>query len=293
MANRHFAKLADVWKHLPLTEILSIDRPRRYWESHAGSGAYALSPDAERRYGAVTFVDKAPTTTALASSRYLHHLRALNPGAFALYPGSALLAVCELGSECAYTLCEIDGASAHDLIEWSARSDAGATVVQSDGNRALCDVLGAVDDARSLLVHVDPYDPWLAPDGISALDLAAAVAERGAGLVYWYGYSDPAQRAWAFEELRSRIGETYLWCGDVMVEGRDGPRVRADGDLGDATTPGTGFGIVTANVSRDAIAACGMLGAALSAAYANVPLPEGRPGRLDFVSRDSSVGAGC
>lgn len=36
MANRHFAKLADVWKHLPLVEVLSIERPANYWESHAG-----------------------------------------------------------------------------------------------------------------------------------------------------------------------------------------------------------------------------------------------------------------
>jgi uncharacterized protein (DUF2237 family) len=70
-----------------------------------------------------------------------------------------------------------------------------------------------------------------------------------------------------------------------MVTSVTEPRTRDDGDLGEATTPGTGFGIVCANVSAKAIDACRRLGEELSAAYDGVPLPEGAPGRLDFVSR--------
>ena len=33
--NNHFAELGDVWKHLPLAEILRVDPPRAYWETHA------------------------------------------------------------------------------------------------------------------------------------------------------------------------------------------------------------------------------------------------------------------
>ena len=41
--NTHFAELGDVWKHLPLAEILRINLPRQYWETHAGSASYALT----------------------------------------------------------------------------------------------------------------------------------------------------------------------------------------------------------------------------------------------------------
>jgi hypothetical protein len=34
MTNIHYAKIGDVWKHLPLAEVLSIERPGRNWESH-------------------------------------------------------------------------------------------------------------------------------------------------------------------------------------------------------------------------------------------------------------------
>jgi len=37
MANAHYARIGDVWKHLPLVEVLTFERPGRYWESHAGS----------------------------------------------------------------------------------------------------------------------------------------------------------------------------------------------------------------------------------------------------------------
>jgi len=51
VANRHYAKIADVWKHLPLTELLAVERPTRYLESHAGSAQYPLTASPERDYG--------------------------------------------------------------------------------------------------------------------------------------------------------------------------------------------------------------------------------------------------
>jgi hypothetical protein len=289
MANRHFAKIADVWKHLPLVEILSIERPRGYWESHAGSAAYAMSDDAERRYGALRFFDVAPSVPSLASSRYLGHLRALNPlGAVDLYPGSSLLAMRELGTDCSYGFCDLDPDSVRDLDEWATRLVVDASVVGADGMAELYEKLLVGDDARDVFVHVDPYNPWLAgPTGVCALDLAAAAAGRGCGLMYWYGYSCPEYRAWAFDDLAARATGTSLWCGDIMVESRDGG-VSSDGDLGVATTPGTGFGIVTANISRPAVVACASLGAALAAMYADTPLPDGTVGRLDFITRTSA-----
>ena len=40
MANQHFAKIADVWKHLVLCEVIESVRPESYAESHAGSAWY-------------------------------------------------------------------------------------------------------------------------------------------------------------------------------------------------------------------------------------------------------------
>ena len=243
--------------------------------------------DAERRYGASRFVEIAPASALLGASRYLHALRALDgTGPLRRYPGSPLLAMQELGTECSYVFCDLAGESTDDLRQSSERLGVSARVVGTDGMSALHERQETIDDARHVFAHVDPYDPHaLGPAGLSALDLAVEVAARGAGIMYWYGYSRPDERAWAFDELAGRSDGSGWWCGDMLVESTGTPRTEPDGDLGDATTPGTGFGIVTANVSTAAVAACAALGAALAAAYEGAPLPDGRPGRLDFTTR--------
>jgi 23S rRNA A2030 N6-methylase RlmJ len=286
MANRHFAKLADVWKHLPLVAVLSIERPRHYWESHAGNALYSMVDDAERRYGALRFVDVASAFPALARSRYIEHLQALNPSMPPLhrYPGSPLLAMTELGAAASYLFCDTDVGSVADLEAAASRLglEDCVRVVCSDGMTALHESLVGVDG--KVVAHIDPYDPWAqGPAGVSAVGLARELIQRGVGLVYWYGYDGPEQRGWAFDELRESSSAAILWCGDVMIASHE--KAAFGGDLGDATTPGTGFGVVCANVSREAINACRRLGEELARAYDGIPLPDGMSGHLDFTVR--------
>ncbi len=101
--------------------------------------------------------------------------------------------------------------------------------------------------------------------------------------MYWYGYNRPSRRAWALSELADGADQAAgIWCGDVMIT-TPSKDTRADGDLGVATTPGTGFGIVCANISALGTAACGQLGEALALAYSQVTLPSGAPGSIDFA----------
>jgi 23S rRNA (adenine(2030)-N(6))-methyltransferase RlmJ-like protein len=277
MANRHFAKLADVWKHGALTEVLAVERPSNYWETHAGNASYPMVDDAERRYGARTFVEVAPAFPALARSRYLAHLREINPEALTIYPGSPLLAMRELGDTATYLFCDTDPSSVADL-EAAGSDRAHVRVVDSDGMTALHHELD--DVGGTVLAHVDPYDPWATgPSGLSAVDLAVELIRRGKGLVYWYGYDQPSERAWAFDRLT--VGAATIWCGDILVGGSGQP----GGDLGAATTAGTGFEVVCANVSSAAIDACRGFGEDLVRAYRGIALPDGEPGYLDFAVR--------
>ena len=57
--------------------------------------------------------------------------------------------------------------------------------------------------------------------------------------------------------------------------------VRHDGDLGEATTAGTGSGVVLANVSQDLVGRCEHLAVELVRVYDGRRLPDGAPGRLD------------
>ena len=125
MANRHFGKIADVWKHAALMEAIGRVAAGRYAETHAGSAAYPLIRDSERAFGILRFLEVAPQHPALAESRYLAVVapyvrpgqagHGRGRGATETYPGSALLAMTALGNGCSYLFCDLDPQSAADL----------------------------------------------------------------------------------------------------------------------------------------------------------------------------------
>jgi 23S rRNA A2030 N6-methylase RlmJ len=292
MANRHFGKLADVWKHAVLTEVLEREPPSRYAETHAGSASYALTRDEERQFGILRFLAMAPRHDALARSGYRMIAASYAGDGGGLYPGSALLAMTVLGDRSSYLLCDLDPDSAAGLRDRSRELGLQrCEVVAADGLAAVPEWL---DDAAAAapgtaLVHIDPFDPYArAPGGYSALELAARLADRGTALVYWYGYDQPSEQAWARDEL-SALTPAPLWCGDVMVTDASGGG--RTGNLGRATTPGTGFGIIAANLSEGTLSAAADLGHALADAYAGATLPDGGQGNLVFTCSTGGGGA--
>lgn len=218
MANRHFGKLSDVWKHVALAEVLEREPPRRYAETHAGSGAYPIVRDEERQFGILRFLDVAADYDVLAHSRYRAVTSSYLDG-HGVYPGSALLAMTMLGDASSYLLCDMDTGSAADLRRWARELRVQhCEVAQADGMVAVAAWLDRQSDTQ-VLVHIDPFDPDASgPGGCSAIELAAQVAACGTPLVYWYGYDEPGDQAWAYPRLTAQT-RAPLWCGDVMVGG--------------------------------------------------------------------------
>jgi 23S rRNA (adenine2030-N6)-methyltransferase len=100
MANIHYARTGDVWKHLPLAEVLEIECPGSYWESHAGSASYPLTHSPERDYGVFLFLERAVRSSVLEGSAYrrLLYLRERGETPPTTYPGSPLIAMELLGA---------------------------------------------------------------------------------------------------------------------------------------------------------------------------------------------------
>jgi len=59
MANTHYGEIGDVWKRLPLAEVLHIEAPTAYWQSHAGPADYALTHSPTRDYGVFHLIEQA------------------------------------------------------------------------------------------------------------------------------------------------------------------------------------------------------------------------------------------
>src|SRR5918995_621415 len=282
MANVHYAKIGDVWKHLPLAEILARERPGRYWESHAGSSTYPLTRSPERDYGVFLFLERAGRSSALKGSAYRRLLDPRERGRTPpTYPGSPLIAMELLGGAGGrFVFCDLDDASLSNIAE-DARAlglPAGRVrLVQGDGVSILDGELARLteDDVAGTFLHVDPYRP-LEPGrgGETPLRLFARAAERGGGCMLWYGFDATSDRAIVLDALRERIAGR-AWYGEVSLRAEDLSEVGFD--------PGVlGCGVVMCNVSQEALAACSRLGEGLAEVYAGARLPNGRDGALEF-----------
>jgi 23S rRNA A2030 N6-methylase RlmJ len=161
MANLHFAEIGDVWKHLPLAEVLAIERPDRYWETHAGSALYSLTPSP----GVYRVLAHAGRAAAIDRSSYLRLLRQLAAGASpACYPGSTYIAMAVLGSAAhEYCFADTDPDSVIDLRRTAARlvGRDQVTVIEGDGVAAILEALSRLEPAAasSAFALIDPYRP--------------------------------------------------------------------------------------------------------------------------------------
>jgi len=291
MANPYFGDFGDVLKHLMLTELLSIERPRAYWETHAGSARYALTRSDARNYGVYHFLEHAGRWPVLRASRY-HTLLDRLPhvdGSPGVYPGSALLAMLELGTEVqTYLLCDRDPASVADL-EAAARDCGVAAQARCLATDGVATILGEATDSTAppleqVLVHIDPFDPFeqSGPSGLSPFELACWLSERGCKVIYWYAYDQTAPGAggsgWAWRAFAKRVQDAdhSAWCGDIGLSALAMGGVAADVECGG------GCGLVCANFARVAYERVSLLGEALAELYAGSVFSTGQRGALTF-----------
>jgi hypothetical protein len=268
--NNHFAELGDVWKHLPLAEILHSNPPRHYWETHAGSVSYALTESRSRLHGALRFLSCAPYDPDLYSCAYLQALQA-SPG---VYPGSPALALHFLGQRATYLFCDIDPESAATLR--TATASYTAQVSETDGVSAIYNEaqLARVNPGE-VLVHIDPFDPHerVTSRSQTPVELAALLARTGYRLIYWYGYDSVDLRGWAYDEICRLAPDVNFWCGDAIMPaclvypGRAGA---------------WGCGVVLANVTSSEARICERLGRALERISETDVVERNETSRLTF-----------
>jgi hypothetical protein len=289
--NRYFGNIGDVWKHLVLAELLALESPRRYWETHAGSASYPLTHSPDRDYGVYRFLEQVGSVPELASSHYAAELERMSGGAEAPaeYPGSALLAMQMLGDKADYLLCDLDPDSVSSLNEAAAGLglEDREVVRQADGMTTVLEEARNLDgEPGEVVVTIDPFQPFEVAGGASALEVAASLIEDDFKVVYWYGYDSPEQRAYPVGMLRewARESGATVWCGDLMLVATVGhSEQEVEELLAGAEGPGAGCGVVCGNFQGASLGRCARLGEALAGAWKDAVLPNGSPGALEFL----------
>lgn len=271
MANRHFGEIGDGWKHLALAELLTAAEPARYWETHASSADYPLTPSPRRAYGVYRLLARAPDVPALAGSAYLRVLRPL--AADGRYPGSPAVALRLLSGRADHVFCDLDPVSLSSIR--AAAAGLAPRLVLGDGVAAISAALADLpaDQAPGTLAFLDPYQPLHRTEaGSTAVELWARLGAAGVLAVLWYGFDSAGQRALLRRRLHG-VAAPAAWLGEITV-----------GDSPPDWNPGFGLGcgLAVANASQAALDACARLGGALETAYSDALLPDGSPGRLVF-----------
>lgn len=268
--NNHFAEPGDVWKHLPLAEILRVNPPRHYWETHAGSASYALTVSPSRLHGALRFLALAPSDPDLSGCAYLQALQA-SPD---VYPGSPSLALQALGHNATYLFCDVDSESAATLRAATAGFE--ARVIEADGVSAIYrEAQLARVSPGDVLIHIDPFDPYerVTSQSQTPVELAAWLARAGYRLIYWYGYDSVEQRGWAHEEISRLAPGINVWCGDALMPACF---------VYPGRTCAWGCGVVLANMTSSESRVCERLGRALERISVTDAAPGNSPSQLTF-----------
>jgi 23S rRNA A2030 N6-methylase RlmJ len=295
MANTHYGNIGDIWKHLPLAEILAIEKPSRYWESHAGSAEYPLTHSGERDYGIFYMLEHAAISLDLSGSSFVCMLDGMRgpDGCLALYPGSPRIAMEMLGDGSSYLFCDLDGESLESIAR-RARSMGIAKrrleCAQADGVATLLRAAARLpmDDAPRTFVFIDPCAgdrPFRASEGRpSPMDLFARVAAARAIALVWYSFESLPERRACWQSIKASLesngleaGGPRLWCGEVCL--------REIGCLSHAVEAGVrGCGLLCAGLSPKSISASARLGYELAGIYAGARFAAGESGVLDFRS---------
>ncbi len=292
MADRHYGEIGNLWKHLPLAEILNIQKPKEYWETHSGSAQYPLTHSPTRDYGIYYFLEHAEDSTSLSMSTYLKILKSLGKGGeLKTYPGSPYIAMTLLKEGTSFLFCDLDEASLRSIETLAKKFKTPARkirTVHGDGVPIVADAAAKIPaaDLSNVVVFIDPYRPFVESDnGVNAIQLFADLTQKGIKTVLWYGYDSHEYRDTILSAIRlpfiNRDEEVlmvpHIWCGDINLVAME--------DATFTDVPGVlGYGVACGNLSNLAMAACDKLGQELAGIYETAEFPDGHTGALNYQS---------
>ncbi len=268
MAYRHFGRSGDIWKHLPLAQILHIERPATYIETNAAYATYQLEHTPELEYGVFRLMAHRTELPQIAASRYVHLLTAFNHGdALRTYPGSAVQALALLGEWAGrmvfYDLDPDAVASLERYIEVKGKDHLATVRCEDsiDAAWAMIDTLGP-----SAFIHFDPYlvlQPG--PSGRSYLDCFIKAAAGGVRAALWYGFMTRPEQKRIRAALIAALKEARVPSTKVHAMELHLARL---GEVLPPFNPGiAGCGLAVANLRGSSIDAMEVLGRECEALY--------------------------
>jgi len=247
MPYKHAGEIGDVWKHLPLCEILKIESPLRYHESNSAYSGYTISANPKTEYGVLKAIGL--NDNEFMNSIYYAALKK-NGIDNNRYTGSPGLAMEILSDKARYFFHDLEQEALNDVEAFALQRGLHEYVETfcGDSIRAFMDKDYLIDEND--FVFFDPYTPFDKNDiGFNFFDIFDKAISAKSKTLVWYGYESLSGQRQILERLSESASKNNveIWSFDVWLKNMDAH--------GCDINPGVpGCGLACAHLSDEAIA---------------------------------------
>jgi 23S rRNA (adenine2030-N6)-methyltransferase len=279
MPYNHSGEIGDIWKHLPLCDILAIEKPRRYIETNSAFPSYILPNKSRLDYGVHRFMENAETRPPLAESIYYRILQSFQENPLTHYLGSPGLAMTILRDMAhRYIFCDLESDPLGQIRSFSDALGIGANVETIHGDSIDFGLQIIPDLTEDDFIFLDPYKPWDHNGaGYSYCDLFIALAKANRRCVLWYGYDTLVGKAQIASFPKQAL--TQIECQRHRLKSVDVSLKLLEADKVPFNPGVPGCGILIANLSELSAERLSLYGDELVAIYKDAKY-EGFDGEL-------------
>lgn len=261
----HFAKPADVWKHLVLCEVINNEKPQSYIDTNSAYAVYELTHTPEQEYGIYYFLKEAKNNVTLFQSVYFDlESSMINENKYLGSPGLAMSILKNTANK--FYFFDIEATALSNIVEFAETNQIinNVTVINQDSIIGTFDLLPNL--SQSTLIHIDPYNiDKPSSNGKDYLDIFVEASEQGIQCILWYGFNTLDEKKQLNDFMINKLSEkktNNILCIELIMD-----IILKDQIL---CNPGIlGNGLLTSNLSKASIQAIENYSKSLVTLYEN------------------------
>ncbi len=246
---KHFGRIGDIWKHLPLCEIVSSEDIQIYIETNSAYFSYVLEHSLEQDYGIGLFIENSKDHPKVIKSKYYKLIKPFYDED--KYLGSCGQIIHLLRDKPDnYIFFDIDKKALNSIEKSVIELGLSHKVetIQMDSVTGLINLIPKIN--KRAFVHIDPYLIYQPnKDGYSYLDGFFEASKKGIKCFLWYGFETLNEKNRINDILLSRIKKTEIngvSCDELIL--------KAIHENSANINPGVlGCGILTSNLTKKSI----------------------------------------
>ncbi len=282
MSYRHFGRIGDIWKHIPLCEFLAIEQPTSYIETNSAFPEYQLTGSFEQQYGILHVQKNIKKSQFIQQSVYWKLLSSIseNRNGISKYLGSPALALNILGySANKFVFFDIEEACLKEIADYAKKINLTSKTNcrnqdSVDGLISMVEDLGSQD-----FIHVDPYFIYNKnANNNSYYDAFCLAMRKGVMGMLWYGFNTIKEREVLHNVVRSQTANT----GKTRLQGIEIMSILLDENILDVNPGVLGCGILIGNLSEVSRKSFQKMAREVTNIYRDSTMFDKYPGELKF-----------